>query len=90
MDHEDLFNDVNSLIYRWYDEGRRLPSYVQGNGHPFLARLLGIEYNHLNWGTYEAVETIDAASPGIHRKLLGPHGWTVMQALIARSKKGGD
>lgn len=83
MDDRDKFYNVNKQILAWYIQERELPGYEPGNGHPFLAHLLGAEYSKI-LGATELVRLIDNVSPGLHGKLLGPHGWTVMQALIIR------
>lgn len=74
---------TNALIKAWYLENRNLPTYKYGNGQPFLRKMLDVEKEE--WCTLgESYQICNEASPGIYEKLLGPHGWTVMRALIVR------
>lgn len=77
---------VLDVIFNWYQEGRKMPGYVRGNGYPYLYMLLGLMAKHPSLDEYvTAYERCERRSPGIHAKLLGPNGWTFMQVLIIRA-----
>lgn len=70
---------VNLRILQWFREGKSLPGYDPGNGHPYLNLLLGRSAGEAN--VENVVYFIKRKYPQLYDQLLGPHGWTVMRAL---------
>jgi hypothetical protein len=79
---------VNNKLQDWYHEGKKLPDYEQGHGTLFLANLLGCDINPFNitsllhWHKW-----LDENHPHILDSLLGPHGWAILNVLIARKEQ---
>lgn len=80
MPLNDDIGEVFSLFRRWKQEGRHMPGYVWGEGLKYLVYLLDIE------GVY-TLDSIDEAHPTLVKTILGSHGWTALQVLIARKRK---
>lgn len=68
---------VNKKVHEWYREGRSLPGYNPGNGHPYLALLLGRPDDSVGSSYF----FIEKNHPQLYDQLLGPHGWAVVRAL---------
>ena len=66
----------------WKDEGRYMGDYVHSNMFPFLYRLVGTR-EYLSYAICTHREILEEVAPGLLGKLAGPHGYTVLRALIA-------
>lgn len=72
----------------WHREGRFMPGYIYGFGTAYIAYLLGLHPVPRGPADYNAhgelLECVNKQHPRVVEMLEGPHGWTILQMLIAR------
>ncbi len=86
MTNQDKIEEVCNCISCWYVENKKMPGYVVNMGKSYLGRILGFEPRDSNF-YLEMGSWVEEKHPGLLDKLLGPHGWAVLQMLIIKSKE---
>lgn len=62
-----------------------MPGYVFGHGAVYIAYLLGLYNGPLDASEHSTMlKLINKKHPDILELLKGPHGWAILQMLIAR------
>lgn len=87
--------DVNDQIVKWFEEGKDLPGYKLYNGQRFLSKVIldkdfvGTKYfaGNASGSSVALANKFEEVWPDIHRKLLGPYGWTFMQILLINKRE---
>ncbi len=73
---------------RHWSNTHPIPGYRRNHGAPFLADLLNYPGTNINmYLTMDFMDFLDTNHPFLLDKLNGPHGWAILQMLLARKKE---
>ena len=84
IDMKERWAKAAVQLHLWHAEGRSMPGYVKGNFRPYIAYLLGTLDSPINWRAQHDLDSLLVGHENLFDQIPGPHGWAVLQMLIAR------
>lgn len=81
-------SEVAGIWVDWYYLGLMPRDYQAGESTTFLVKLLGLESRPQGYSWSILTDVLNETHPGLIEKLKGPHGLTILKALIARKEHG--
>ena len=80
-------DDACTFLRLWYMEGKIIPGYREGYGRYFIAQLAGLQLPK-DISQRQFRDLYNRSGSELIQMINGPHGWTLLQAAIAKYVHG--